>query len=50
MDNPFALRVALSLLLVLVSWAVALLWFNAPGIAVALVLCTTALFVLPPSL
>jgi hypothetical protein len=49
MGNPFALQVALSLLLLFTAWAVALLWFGSPAaMAFAVLLAVASLVTFPP--
>jgi hypothetical protein len=49
MDNPFALQVALSLLLLFTAWAVALIWFGSPAaLAFAALLALASLVTFPP--
>jgi hypothetical protein len=48
MGDPFALQVALSLLLLLTAWAVALLWFGSPAaMAFAALLALASLITFP---
>ena len=49
MGNPFALQMALSLLLLFTAWAVALLWFGSPAaMAFAVLLAVASLITFPP--
>jgi hypothetical protein len=49
MGNPFALQMALSLLLLFTAWAVALIWFGSPaGHAFSALLTLASLITFPP--